>query len=80
MPDDLNHADREKLLVQRLQAAPVVEVHGVVGPETIGGINVGGQRLTLYAYFAAWRIKGQELQENRLTIRRQVTETELAAR
>jgi hypothetical protein len=78
MPDDLNYASREKLLLERLQAAPVVEVHGVVGPQTIGGIKMGGQPLTLYAYFAAWRIKGQELQANQLTIRRQVAEMELA--
>jgi hypothetical protein len=71
--------DREQQLYNELAACPVVEVAGVVSPTGVGAAKMRGERRwSLLATFDAWRVGDGPLRMEPLTLRRKVSDQELA--
>jgi hypothetical protein len=72
------HEARMKMLRERLAAAPIVDLVGVVGASPPGGSQSRGETLwTMRFDLEAWRIGAGEMQTRRMTIRRPVKKEEL---
>jgi hypothetical protein len=70
---------RQKQLLGQLATAPIVDLLGMVSPNGVtGGRSRGEELWTLRFVFDAWRIHGGAVQTRPLTIRRKVSEQELA--
>ncbi|HWX23201.1 MAG TPA: DUF2262 domain-containing protein [Candidatus Binatia bacterium] len=69
----------QKQLLDQLATAPIVDLLGVVSPNGVtGGRSRGEELWTLRLAFDAWRIHGGGVETRRLTVRRKVTDQELA--
>ena len=70
---------RHKQLLELLATCPIVDLLGVVSPNGATGGQARGEELwTLRLAFDAWRIHGGGIETRPLTIRRKVTDQELA--
>jgi len=70
---------RQQQLLEQLAVSPVVDVLGVVSPAGASGGKSRGEELWTFRFtFEAWRVRGGRAQTRPLTIRRKVTDQELA--
>jgi hypothetical protein len=69
--------ERARRLREQLDAAPIVEVTGVVSPPGAGGASSPNQKLwTLLFDLESWRIKNGAVQDRPLTVEHQVSRKE----
>jgi hypothetical protein len=77
--DEINSArQRSDKLQEQLLAAPVVELAGIVSSSGVGAGSFPGEALWSLSFsFKIWRMKGEPIHTDSLTIRRRVTDNEL---
>lgn len=70
---------RENQLYEELASCPIVELTGLVNPDGVTAAQNKGQTLwSLLLTLDAWRVEGEPTRIEELTLRRQVTDEELA--
>lgn len=68
---------RQERIAKKLEAAPIVEIAGVVSAKSSGGSGEGDDMWMFGGHPAAWRIKGGKVQEREIEVRRFVSHPEL---